>query len=290
MSTPLRLEMLLNCGYTVKIFQGRILVYSVAKVLKELNQHEQIKLAEEIAPLLEIPLLTYQGHNVGLYSVNRSTKKSGLTMMMSIIGKPQDGAYCMFNVDTHYERNSTKHKAGDPLPKNHFRVARGSKFNGLWLACGLTLPDGGKRSCFHRYMGKLKGIIFTGNPTPSKPERFADLSPVTVDHATIQAAYRQRNTASSFPNLSLIRSHTAPKLALTVVPKESAPSQKPWASNSNVSTDQNSTNKGKQYKVNHNAYKAVKEGYLTIENKQQPQSANSEIDDWLADYDAADTI
>ena len=232
-------------------------------------------------------LTNYQSYKTGLYSVNGGTKRPGLYLLLSVIGKPQQSAYCLFNAESSYNRNTAKHRAGDPLPKGQFRVKHGSKFTGLWLACGLPLPDGGKLSCFHRYMGKLSGIVLTGTPTPDKSERLATLTPATVNHSTIQAAYEQTKTTSSVPKLSLICPYDVPNMSLRAVPKETEPDQQSRALEADSGTGQNSANKGKQVKVNHNAFIAVKEGSLIPSNEQPPAPGNSDADDWLADYEAA---
>jgi len=184
---------LLQSGYKVQIEQGRLSVLFLTGNPRELSKEERARLVVEITGLLSIPLLTYQGYKTGLYSVSDNIKKATLYMMLEVAGKPQENAYSLFNVETNYTRTTAKHKKGDPLPSGQFRVKNRSKFTGLWLACGLPLPDGGKLSAFHRYMGKLSGLLLTGQQDPKKPEKYNGLSPVTISHETIMTAQEPVN-------------------------------------------------------------------------------------------------
>lgn len=207
------LGMLLQFGSKVQIKQGRLSVLFAGGTPRELNKQERARLVGEITGLLSIPLLTYQGYKTGLYSVSDNTRKASLYMMLEVAGKPQENAYSLFNVETNYTRTTARHKKGDPLPNGQFRVKNRSKFTGLWLACGLPLPDGGKLSAFHRYIGKLSGLLLTGEPSPDKPERYTALEPVTISHEALRALQQQAQALKPVPNLSLSCPQSVPNLS-----------------------------------------------------------------------------
>lgn len=284
-NSPL-LTKLVDCGYQIQIKQGRLSVLFATGYPRELSKEEQARLVDEIASLVPVTLLSYQGYRTGLYPVSSTQKCAGLYMTLSIAGQPQKDAYSLFNIEATYTRTTAKHKAGEALPKGQFRAKPRSKFTNLWRACGFSLPDGGKTSAFHSRMGKLLAVIMTGTESREKPGRFHDLTPACISHETIKTAYRAERKQPPAPIQHLSNAQSKPNKSLRAAPKEIAQAQQMRALETDSGTGETSTEKGQQVEANNNPYKAMKEGYRVFRPEQPPANDQS-IDDWLADYDSA---
>jgi hypothetical protein len=125
----------------------------------------------------------YESYSTGNYGEHRA---SGLTLQFSNIAS-EDGSHVFFNVDLIRVRNSKKGKAGTLLPKGQFRVGKKSHFNKFWQKTGLKMPP--RRSSFHDYMGKLKGLVFTGEYTKGERLNKATLQPLNIAHQQLLAAF-----------------------------------------------------------------------------------------------------
>ncbi len=80
----------------------------------------------------------------------------GVTLQFVNI-KTGEEAHLIFNVNLTYQRTRGNHKAGDPLPKNHFWAGKRSGFVKFWSMTGLEMPTSLSR--FHKRMGKLKTVL-----------------------------------------------------------------------------------------------------------------------------------
>lgn len=98
----------------------------------------------------------YVGYKTGHYGKH---KAPGVTLRFASV-VTGESVYAIFNVDLTRQRTTLAGKAGDPLPSGQFRVGERSHFYKFWLGTGLQVPDRMQR--FHKCMGKLSGILFTG--------------------------------------------------------------------------------------------------------------------------------
>lgn len=278
MNTFPLLRKLVACGYLVQITQGRLSVTDVRNHQREYSRKEEDQLLSELGRLMNTTLLSYEKYSCGLYAVKAGTKSPGLTLHMRKHGHPQEDAYSVFNVSTTYERSGKNHEAGDPLPKGRFIAQRQGNFVRFWLACGLELPDGGKVSAFHKYMGKLRPLVISGTQNPRHAERYNNLSPVTISAEIIKAKL--------CPKPALIQPLVFPNNALESVPKNISPAKAERDVQPISGTGPESTVKGQQEKINHSGYRAVKEG-TQIFKTQSPASADQTSNGWLQEYNAA---
>jgi hypothetical protein len=272
------LRKLVACGYLVQITQGRLSVTDVRNHQRECSRKEEDQLLLELGRLLSTTLLSYENYSCGLYTVKAETKSPGLTLHMKKHGYPQESAYSVLNVSTTYERSGKNHKAGDPLPKGRFIAQRQGNFVRFWLACGLELPDDGKVSAFHKYMGKLRPVIVSGVENPRHPERYNNLSPLTISADVIKAELSAKQ--------ALTRPLICPNTSLAPVPKDFHLAKAERNFQASSGTCPKSTVKGQQEKVNHGEYRAVKEG-TRIFKTESPASPDRISDDWWQEYNAA---
>ena len=104
----------------------------------------------------EITDLRYISYSSGRYSNGRH---SGITLAFE---SEETGNiyYAIFNVELHRLRTTKRYAAGDPLPKNQFRIGKRHEFYKLWKRLGLKMPP--RLSSFHDYMGNLKSCVLSG--------------------------------------------------------------------------------------------------------------------------------
>jgi len=150
-----------------------------------LFKHES-NLVIEILSLLGRNGFYYQSYTTGNYGKHRS---GGVALQFSAIATGEE-AYSIFNASLRYQKKTKNHKKGDPLPKGRFNPAKKSNFITFWKDTGIDNP---RPSTYHDYMGKLKGIAFTGSysdPIGSDKKRLITetIKPLTISHQELLAA------------------------------------------------------------------------------------------------------
>lgn len=141
----------------------------------------------------QICALEYIGYSTGIYGQRKSP---GLTLQfLDVVSRNE--AYTIFNVDLARQRNTKAGRQGQPLPKGHFRIGRRHKFFGFWESTPLPMPR--RLSSFHDYMGKLGGLLFTGQKVEAKGARLdsGSLRPLSISAAEILAAFMPDNTRTA---------------------------------------------------------------------------------------------
>lgn len=133
--------------------------------------------------------LEYIGCSTGFYGQN---KAPGLTLQFFDLVSRND-AYTIFNVHLTRQRNTKAGRQGQPLPKGHFRISKGHKFYGFWESTSLPMPR--RLASFHDYMGKLSGILFTGQKVGEKDSRLisGSVRPLFLSAAEIRASMMPDN-------------------------------------------------------------------------------------------------
>jgi len=157
-NTPL-LKKLCNKGDQINIINGRLSLLPLSK--KEvpqswLKQNENI-LISEIAELFSIDVYTYNCYSTGFYGKHKS---EGVTLQFLNLATGEE-AFMIFNAHLLRTRSTSKHKAGELLPKGQFRVSKNMRFYKWWLSTKLKQPP--RLSSFHSYMGNLKQLFYTAN-------------------------------------------------------------------------------------------------------------------------------
>lgn len=171
------LAKLFSNGHKVEILNGRLIISP--EVVQSIDKDA---LLFEIATVTSTELLIYQSYSAGAYQ----GKYKGVTLQFDRLLSEQ-GAYVNFNAITIRQKDTTKGKKGERLPKGRFSVRIKHKFYKLWKRCDLPMPNSPTR--FWDRMGNLKKIVFTGNF--SKGERLDkdSLKPVDLSHKEIKECF-----------------------------------------------------------------------------------------------------
>ena len=104
----------------------------------------------------EITDLRYISYSAGRYHKGLN---AGITLSFES-ERTGNFYYTIFNVELNRLRTTKRYAAGDPLPKNQFRVGKRHEFYKLWNRLGLKMPP--RLSSFHDYMGNLKPCVLSG--------------------------------------------------------------------------------------------------------------------------------
>ena len=193
-NTPL-LKKLCNKGDQINIINGRLSLLPLSK--KEippswLKQNENI-LISEIAELFSIDIYIYDRYSTGFYGKHKS---EGVTLQFFNLATGQE-AFMIFNAQLLRARSTSKHKAGERLPKGQFRVSKNMGFYKWWLTTKLKQPP--RLSSFHCYMGNLKQLFFTAD---------IDRKGQVIDKKTALLNIRHKDIVASIQGLNKNNSHT----------------------------------------------------------------------------------
>ncbi len=178
---------LLNQDYSVSVERGRLVVNQrdgTPMAKKWINRHHQ-KLVDDLLKKTGHDALVYIGYSADKYGENLA---GGVTLQFkyAITGAE---AYAIFNADLTRSRTTKHGKAGDPLPKGHFHVAKSSLFLKFWKKSGAAMAR--SRTDFHRRMGNLKLLLFTGSLHRSKKNKLINgtIFPLGITHEQVMDAY-----------------------------------------------------------------------------------------------------
>ena len=188
-SHPNLLYKLIEHGDSISIKHGRLTIQAASGKTIPPNWLSKYgpELVTQILELTAISGYQYQSYSTGLYSVYRTKRCGGITLIFKNM-ETNDEPHLIFNVNLSRQR-STKHgKKGDPLPKNHFRIGKRCSFYRFWVDTGLAIPT--RLGSFHGYMGNLSGLIFTGDTAPNNKNesRFVKekgIAPLNITHEMI---------------------------------------------------------------------------------------------------------
>jgi len=105
-------------------------------------------------------------------------------------------AYTIFNADLTRSRSTKNGKAGEPLPTGKFNLAKGAGFIKFWNKTGVKKPL--SRTEFHKRMGNLKTLLFTGNPHATKQDRLvsSSIKPLEITFDEIIKAYNLSDSSA----------------------------------------------------------------------------------------------
>ena len=105
-------------------------------------------------------------------------------------------AYTIFNADLTRSRSTKNGKAGEPLPTGKFNLAKGAGFIKFWNKTGVKKPL--SRTEYHKRMGNLKTLLFTGNPHATKQDRLVSgsIKPLEITLDEIIKAYNLSDSSA----------------------------------------------------------------------------------------------
>jgi len=181
------LTSLLEHGNSVSIRRGLLVVTQpsgtpMSKIWIE--KHQSI-LVTELLKKMGRDALVYIDYSAGKYGESLA---GGVTLQFeyAITGAE---AYAIFNADLTRSRTTKHGKAGDPLPKGHFHVAKNSLLLKFWKKSGAAMPR--SRTDFHRRMGNLKPLLFKGSFHRIKKNKLINDSiiPLDITHEEVMDAF-----------------------------------------------------------------------------------------------------
>lgn len=229
----------------------------------------------------EITDLRYISYSAGRY---HKGLHAGITLSFESEGTG-NFYYTIFNVELNRLRTTKRYAAGDPLPKDQFRVGKRHEFYKLWNRLGLKMPP--RLSSFHDYMGNLKPCVLSGlarsdGKLANKSLKLARVNEASVleaewpSDALIQSIYERQN------NLQVPDSrHTTSRH-----PPDNYHTSLPYKGCAETSVSIGHLGNQSEYS---SKYELRKEGSANKEDKGTKAWLEAQgIEEWLKDYSSAE--
>ena len=182
----LSVTVLLDWGYLVSVESGRLIINpnDNIRVAKHLSHAHELKLMAEILQKMGRDALTYLSYSASKYG---KTRAGGVALQFTHVLTGAE-AYAIFNADLTRSRNTKNGRAGDPLPKGQFHVAKGSGFCKFWASTGLPSR---KLSSYYEHMGRLKQLFFESQDIITSKNRLdsSSLKPLCISSHEIKEAF-----------------------------------------------------------------------------------------------------
>ena len=206
----MRLNQLLLIGFSVSVQRGCLRVTYLNGTEKHLNSEDCLQILKEIGQLIPDIMMTYEEYSAGNYKVSQGILRPTLRLEFSPFANCPKDPICFFNVVVTRQRCKAGHyNKSDPLPKGHFTVERKQKFRAFWESCGLN--NNFSPTKYHERMGKLKGIIFTGQRNGKKPNKINNVQPLELSAEKIRllvATHKERTEGTqTAPNYRIDSAH-----------------------------------------------------------------------------------
>ena len=186
--------LMLNRGDSLAIKCGTLVVLPASglPVPKKWLDDNSFNVVTEILQQTGKDGLLYLEYSTGNYCKNLA---SGVTLQFQNLMTGVK-AYAIFNADLTRSRSTKNGKAGEPLPTGKFNLAKGAAFIKFWNKTGVKKPL--SRTEFHKRMGNLKALLFTGNPHPTKQDRLvsSSIKPLEITFDEIIKAYNLSDSSA----------------------------------------------------------------------------------------------
>ena len=186
--------LMLNRGDSLAIKCGALVVLPASglPVPQKWLDDNSINVVTEILQQTGKDGLLYLEYSTGNYCKSLA---SGVTVQFQNL-MTDVKAYAIFNADLTRSRSTKNGKAGDPLPTGQFNLAKGAEFVKFWDKTGVKKPL--SRTEFHKRMGNLKALLFTGNPHPTKQGRLVSgsIKPLEITLDEIIKAYNLSDSSA----------------------------------------------------------------------------------------------
>jgi hypothetical protein len=204
------LNQLLMLGFSVFIEGGRLRVVYLNGTQKQLSEDEALAVVRDIGKLIPDIMMTYEEYDAANYKLKQGIYRPSLRLEFNPVANCPKDPICFFNVVLTRQRSKAGHyEKGDPLPKGHFTVERKQKFREFWESCGLN--NNFSPTKYHERMGKLKGIIFTGQRNEKKPNKINNVQPLELTAEKIRllvATHKERTEGTqTAPNYRIESAH-----------------------------------------------------------------------------------
>ncbi|MEH6814781.1 MAG: hypothetical protein V7677_19780 [Motiliproteus sp.] len=229
---------------------------------------KQGQLVAEILQRTGIDALHYTGYSCGHYSAR---KDAGITLQFDSL-LTDANRFTIFNVELTRTRNSAGGKAGSLLPKGQFRLKTQSRFKPFWLS---ALDPPRRWSSLHDQMGKLKGILFEGEPTPGKQNKLiaTSIKAINLSYPQLLKAFEVTTQPDNHPTASRQQPDNCP----TKKPDNITP--QPYVSRG---LQPDSTTGANNYGSRNKGGAVLRESVNPLSPQKNPRDEAN--DAWLADY------
>ena len=200
MSKVVIVPMLLSRGDIISIERGllEVIPASGKHVPKKWLSDNRVGIVTEILRKTRQECIVYSEYTAGRYG---HKLVSGVTLQFKSVLEGAE-AYAIFNADLTRKRNTKHGRAGDPLPKGQFHVAKGSGFCKFWASTGLPSR---RLSSYYEHMGNLSQFFFEPQDIYASNNRLksSQLQPLQISCVEIEQAF---NCADKAPTIN--RQHT----------------------------------------------------------------------------------
>ena len=200
MSKSALVPMLLSRGDIISIERGLLEVVPASgkHVPKKWLSGNHVAIVTEILRKTGQEGIVYSEYTTGRYGHKLA---SGVTLQFKSVLEGAE-AYAIFNADLTRKRNTKHGRAGDPLPKGQFHVAKGSGFCKFWASTGLPSR---RLSSYYEHMGNLSQFFFEPQDIYASNNRLksSQLQPLQISCVEIEQAF---NCADKAPTIN--RQHT----------------------------------------------------------------------------------
>ena len=186
--------LMLNRGDSLAIKCGALVVLPASglPVPQKWLDDNSINVVTEILQQTGKDGLLYLEYSTGNYCKSLA---SGVTLQFQNLMTGVK-AYTIFNADLTRSRSTKNGKAGEPLPTGKFNLAKGAGFIKFWNKTGVKKPL--SRTEYHKRMGNLKTLLFTGNPHATKQDRLvsSSIKPLEITFDEIIKAYNLSDSSA----------------------------------------------------------------------------------------------
>ena len=188
--------MLLSRGDIISIERGLLEVVPASgkHVPKKWLSGNRVAIVTEILRKTGQEGIVYSEYTAGRYGHKLA---SGVTLQFKSVLEGAE-AYAIFNADLTRKRNTKHGRAGDPLPKGQFHVAKGSGFCKFWASTGLPSR---RLSSYYEHMGNLSQFFFEPQDIYASNNRLksSQLQPLQISCVEIEQAF---NCADKAPTIN----------------------------------------------------------------------------------------
>jgi hypothetical protein len=151
------LNQLLDRGDQVSIEGGKLVLIPASgnPVPSDWFDINESELVEQIAVQTGVVILRYTCYSTGNFGQHLAP---GVALQFESVST-EHSPYVVFNCLLTRDRTTRHGKAGAPLLKRHFRLNKKHKLRGFLKLAGVEIRS---LSVVHESMGRLKGLLFTG--------------------------------------------------------------------------------------------------------------------------------
>ena len=172
--------------YSISVERGQLVINQPdgTPMAKKWIKSHQSQLVGEILKKMDRDALIYLGYSAAKYGDNYA---GGVTLQFESAVTGAE-VYAIFNANLSRSRTTKHGKAGAPLAKGQFHVAKGSGFCKFWASTGLPSR---RLSSYYEHMGNLKLLFFESQDIYTSKNRLnsSSLKPLHISFHEVKEAF-----------------------------------------------------------------------------------------------------